>query len=101
MKRTTLFLLVASLQVGTAAQPNLDSLYAVWEDPQRPDTVRTEAYVAYIWNGFLFNDPDSAFLLAEDLITFAEAQDLPGQRARAYSLQGTALAIPSRSAAVS
>lgn len=93
MKRTPLFLLAVGLRLMAQAQPNLDSLYAVWKDPQHSDSVRANAFNDYIWNGFIFSKPDSAYLLAEALITFGEAHDLPGQVARAYSLQGTALFV--------
>ncbi|MBK8498346.1 MAG: tetratricopeptide repeat protein [Flavobacteriales bacterium] len=95
MKRTTLFLLVAGLQLGTAAQPNLDSLYAVWKDPQRPDSVRAGAYSNYVWDGYLFSKPDTAFQMAEALIAYGEAHDLPRVVADAYNVQGTALTLQS------
>ncbi len=86
-------MLMVGLWLVAAAQPNLDSLYAVWQGPQHSDSVRANAYNDYIWNGYIFSKPDSAYLLAETLITFGEARDLPDQVARAYSLQGTALFV--------
>jgi adenylate cyclase len=54
------------------AQTNLDSLYSVWQDEAQKDSVRATAYKDYIWEGFLFSNPDSAFVLAEDLVVFGK-----------------------------
>ena len=54
------------------AQTNLDSLYAVWQDESQPDSNRVKAINDYIRKGVMFSDPDSAFNLAEDLMTFGE-----------------------------
>ncbi|MBK8498347.1 MAG: tetratricopeptide repeat protein [Flavobacteriales bacterium] len=91
MKRSTLFLIMTGLCLEVFAQPNLDSLYAVWQDPQRPDTVRTDAFKNYIARGYINSKPDSAFLLAEALIDFAEAHDLLKEKGIGYGLQASAL----------
>ena len=51
----------------TQAQANLDSLYMVWQDETESDSIRTRAFVDYIWDGYLFMKPDTAFILAEEL----------------------------------
>lgn len=70
-------LLALLTSVDIAAQtgpPNqqvaLDFLYAIWQEESQPDSIRADAYVNYITRGFLSNDPDSAFSLAEQLIAF-------------------------------
>jgi hypothetical protein len=54
------------LPACTQAQ-KLDSLWHVWQDQEQPDSSRVQAYYDYIWNGFLYSHPDSAFMLAEAL----------------------------------
>jgi hypothetical protein len=50
-----------------AQAQKLDSLWHVWQDQEQPDSSRVQAYYDYIWNGFLYSHPDSAFMLAEAL----------------------------------
>ncbi|MFT7614048.1 MAG: serine phosphatase RsbU (regulator of sigma subunit) [Parvicellaceae bacterium] len=58
-------LLVLTLIVNFSfAQFNLDSLRQVWEDEGAPDSSRLKAIDDLSYNGFLYDDPDSAFVLA-------------------------------------
>ncbi|MFT6127153.1 MAG: class 3 adenylate cyclase/tetratricopeptide (TPR) repeat protein [Flavobacteriaceae bacterium] len=75
------------------AQTKLDSLYTVWENKTQADSIRASAYVDYIWDGFLFNKPDSAFILAKDLIAFAQDKKLPKSKAGAYRLQAVSFYV--------
>ena len=70
-------------------QVALDSLYAIWQEESQPDSIRADAYVNYITRGFLSNDPDSAFSLAEQLIAFVQEKKYIKGKAQAYSIQGT------------
>ncbi len=77
------------------AQSNLDSLYAVWQNPAQSDSTRVTAFADYIRKGFLFSQPDSAFALAEEMIVFSiEKSFLIGQgmglhlQGVGYHLQG-------------
>lgn len=70
------------------AQTNLDSLYSVWEDESQSDSTRTEAYITYIWSGYVFSQLDSTFILAEEMITFGKNEDCPKALAVGLSLQG-------------
>lgn len=70
------------------AQSNLDSLLVMWEDESQPDSTRVSAYCDYIWDGFLFSDPDSAFTLAQGLLEFSEESSDRGAKAQALRLQG-------------
>ncbi len=49
------------------AQVNKDSLRAITRDPHKPDSTRLLALFDLAWDGYLFSDPDSAYLLAEQL----------------------------------
>ena len=68
----------------------LDSLYAVWQDPTRSDSIRVAAYTDYIWDGYLYSRPDTAAILAEALHAFAQEHGYPRASAKGYNLQGTA-----------
>ena len=70
------------------AQVNLDSLYAVWQDPTQSDSIRAKAYSDYIWDGFLFSQPDTAFILAEELLSYGLDNNYPRAQAAGYTLQG-------------
>lgn len=81
-QRTSAFLLTLLLGLSATAQ-QLDSLLAVWRDPQRPDSVRISAYSKYVTEGYLHSDPDSAFVLAEALIAFSIERSSPRGEAAA------------------
>ena len=62
MKYLLLILLISfSFSKNTIAQNNqLDSLWQVWSNPKLADTVRLKAMNKFIWDGYLFSQPDSA-----------------------------------------
>ncbi|MEX2589103.1 MAG: adenylate/guanylate cyclase domain-containing protein [Chitinophagales bacterium] len=70
-----------------------DSLWAVWTDPDQPDTSRLRAIHDYSWFGYLFNQPDSAFYFADLEYQFAKSKGLKNQMAAALSMQGVSFAI--------
>ncbi|MCB0661831.1 MAG: tetratricopeptide repeat protein [Saprospiraceae bacterium] len=65
------------IQLSTQAQTNIDSLFAVWQDPSQSDSLRVDAFDEYIWEAYLFSDPDSAAILASQLIEFAKEKHFP------------------------
>lgn len=71
-------------------QNKLDSLSAIWEDKTQADTTRFQSYSQYIWEGFMFSNPDSALVLAEAMHEFAREKDFKKAQAKAYNLQGVA-----------
>lgn len=52
------------------------------------DSARVVAYNAYIFNGFIFSNPDSAFSLADNLIAFGEERQNSMAIGAGYNLQG-------------
>ena len=95
MKKTSIrfallfFFFTFSFSLFTIAQPpNLDSLYSVWQDQTQPDTLRARAFERYIWNRFLFSNPDTANILADELIAFAKKMNDPGYQADGINLKG-------------
>ena len=69
-------------------QVNLDSLYTVWQDQTQLDSIRARAYTDYIWDGYLFSQPDSAFVLAEKLVSFGIDKHYLRAQYAGYTLQG-------------
>jgi adenylate cyclase len=91
MKKTLSFLLILTMAIGLQAQMNLDSLFNAWEDVTLSDSLRARAYHDYIWNGFLFSQPDSAFVLAEELVRFGQnSSEYPKAEVNALNIQGSA-----------
>ena len=88
MKKVILVTFFLFLGLFTKAQTNLDSLYTLWQDQNQTDSIRTYAFKNYIWDGFLFDKPDTAFILAEELVTFAKTKQYPIAEAEAYNMQG-------------
>jgi len=77
----------------TFGQKNLDSLLSVWEDQSQHDTTRLNALDNFIWKGYLFTQPDSAFYLADLQYQFAKAKDLKIWIAKALRIKGITFSI--------
>jgi class 3 adenylate cyclase/Tfp pilus assembly protein PilF len=65
-------LLLMLFSYTVCAQTNLDSLLTVWEDNSKPDSSRIRAFDDYIWDGFLYSQPDSALILSNELLYFVK-----------------------------
>ena len=88
MNKITLIVLLTFSGLGLKAQTNLDSLFSVWQDQYQPDSIRVVAYRHYIWNGFLFSQPDSAFILAEKLLAYGLNENYLKARVFGHDIQG-------------
>ena len=90
-KIKSLVLLILALlasKPASAQQPNLDSLYTLWQDPAKADSVRANAYSIYIQFGFLYSNPDTAAILADELIAFGEKHAYPKAQALGLRTKG-------------
>jgi tetratricopeptide (TPR) repeat protein len=74
-------------------QTNIDSLWNVWEDQSQQDTSRLKALDSFIWEGYLFAQPDSAVYFADLQYDFAKAEDLKSWMAKALRIKGITLSI--------
>jgi len=83
----TFILLSFTINQHVQAQ-NLDSLYNVWQNQSQANADRAEAFKSYIWKGYLFSQPDSAYVLAESLIAFGGNNNYPNASAVGLNLQG-------------
>jgi signal transduction histidine kinase len=68
------------------AQPDLDSLRSVFMDRSKPDSVRFTAFYDLAWDGYLFNEPDTAEVMARSLQRDARAKGNTVFEARASEL---------------
>jgi tetratricopeptide (TPR) repeat protein len=71
MKKGYLLLLLLHFTFGSFAQVNVDSLWGVWSDSSRPDTIRLKAIADLAWSQ-MYNNPDSTALLANLGIEYAQ-----------------------------
>jgi adenylate cyclase len=81
---SSLFLI---LGVTLSAQSNLDSLWNAWQDETMPDSSRIEAIHTFAKEGYLFNQPDSAYYFAQLEYDFAKKRGLKKFMAFAKVLQ--------------
>jgi adenylate cyclase len=96
MKKVIIVLtIILSFLFGQAknatAQTNLDSLYAVWQDETQSDSLRVTAYESYIWNGYLFSNSDTVFVLTKSLLRFGEQRKNKAAIMTAYHLMGASM----------
>lgn len=87
MQKILFIILIVFSGLTLKAQTNLDSLYTVWQDQTQSDSIRSEAYYDYVWDGFLYSQPDTAFILAEELIFFGLDNNYPEAKSYGYNLQ--------------
>jgi len=67
MRTTIILLFYLFYSYGLFAQVGLDSLYEVWQDEKRPDSIRIEALTTFVKQGFVNHQPDSATLFIQRL----------------------------------
>lgn len=90
LKRLLFPLLIVLTAICGKAQGNLDSLYHVWQDPTRPDSIRVNAFRDIIWDGYLYSKPDTVEEMAQALHEFADSYNYPRAAAIGFSLMGLA-----------
>ena len=88
MKKIIFLFCILLLNFNSFSQTALDEYYAIWEDESLTDSERVSAFKNYIWNGFLFRQPDSAFHLAEQLISSSQEKEYFMGEAMGIELRG-------------
>jgi signal transduction histidine kinase len=89
MKKILLVYLLG-LSITSMGQTNLDSLLNLWNDSSLADTIRLLAIDEIATEGYLVNQPDSAFYFAGLQYEFAKLKGLKEQEAKALGTQGAA-----------
>ncbi len=75
--------------ISLRAQPSqLDSLFQVWQDDTKPDSVRLAAFDTYLRKGFMRSQPDSAMKLADQMMDYAKTINNLSYQARGEYLKG-------------
>ena len=84
-----IFLVPFLLKAQSTLPPHVaDSLFSIWKNPENPDSIRGKAMRNYVWNGYLFSQPDSAFYFANEYQVFAHNKGLLKQKADALNIKG-------------
>lgn len=73
---------------GLHAQTELDSIYEIWIDKTKSDSLRSSAYQEYIYSKYLNENIDSVLPKAENLYAFGDQQNFPLAKAMAFELKG-------------
>lgn len=94
-RKTYHFFTVLLLLLVAIIQPiaQKDSLLSVWQNNELHDTIRYKAMDDLIWDYYIFSNPDSALILADQLIGFCEEQSLLKRLGKAYSVKGNCFYI--------
>ena len=74
-------------------QTKADSLWRAWNDQTLADTNRLDALHSYIWEAYLFYDPDSAYYFAQVMHDYAEEKGIKIFMGKAYTTQGVSFAV--------
>lgn len=88
MYKTVFIILIAFYSFPLKAQSDLDSLWTIWKDDAQADTSRLKALDKFIWDGYLFSQPDSAFYFGGLEYDFAESKGIKKHMAYAIITQG-------------
>jgi len=88
MKKTIILTALLLLGLFVHAQPNLDSLWGVWNDESKEDTCRLKALQKIIRDGYLDTNIDSVLVLAKLQYDFAEKTGSKYFMARSLLSQG-------------
>ena len=87
IRTNLLSLLILALSCGYVQAINYDSLWGVWNDNSLHDTTRLKAMKDISWKK-VFSNPDTAYILAEELQDFAEKSNQPRWQAEAKNTMG-------------
>lgn len=84
------FILLFTIPFQGSAQSNLDSLWSEWENESNADSIQLKALYTYIWDGYLFDKPDTALHLIELMHDDAVKSKIPKLIANSINSFGVA-----------
>ena len=93
IKLIALTILFICFSGALSAQNNLDSLWLIWGDKTQADTTRLRAIFKIANDGYLYSNPDSAFILAQKQYEFAKKKGEEKYMADALTIQGVSLCV--------
>lgn len=83
--RKILVLILLILSTPMYAQLNVDSIWNIWQDESKPDSIRLFNLVRYYRNDLLYNNIDSALTLANVQLEFAKKKNYKKEIASAIN----------------
>lgn len=92
MKKVYLLFYLSGIASVLSAQVNTDSLWGVWNDPRKADTIRLKAVQDIAWE-MLYSNPDSGYALARKGLDFARAKGQKRWQARMLNTIGSAFNV--------
>jgi serine phosphatase RsbU (regulator of sigma subunit) len=91
-KLRLLFVLYYLLISNTAFPQNVDSLWNVYRNTKKPDSVRLEAFNDIAWS-LLYTNPDSAYLLGHEELEIAQSKKLKRWETKALNTIGASYQV--------
>ena len=91
--RTLLAILLCFPFLSGFSNTDLTTFFNEWKDVSKPDSMRVKAFEDYIWEGFMYSDPDSASALAEEMLMFCRTRNNKIGEALAYNTLGSSYVI--------
>lgn len=80
-------------QTICVSQVNKDSLKKVWQNTSLKEDQRMNALYDLAWDGYLFSNPDSSFIVAQQLYDFAKSKNNSKGMSNALNTQGASFYI--------
>ncbi len=75
------------------SQSNDNPHWQLWQDKTKQDSIRYEALNSFLTQGFLFNQPDSAYVLAKRLISYGKDHPKSSFQMKGLNVQGISKGI--------
>ena len=91
LPRAILLLSVLCVVLHTIKAQQLDSLWSVWNDHSLPDTARMQAMDYITFDHYMYNKPDTAYVLAGLVLELAQRIGNTRYEAWAYNARAAAL----------
>ena len=96
MRRSILVIYFTLLSFLANSQINVDSLWGVWHNPETADTTKMLVLKDLIEKGYLFSNPDTAFIISQTLYDRADSLGFESWKSTALNYQGISCAIRGR-----
>jgi adenylate cyclase len=91
--KNALTVLIILLTAPVSGNVNRDSLFAVYNNENQPDSARLKAVHNLAWHGYLFSKPDSAYVFAQLHLQLAEKAGKKDHRAIALNTMGASFHV--------
>ena len=86
--RSVFLLLLVFFRFCCFAESKADSLYFLWQDDTQHDTIRFKYMKKFIWDNYLFSNPDTACVLGYEQLAYAVKRKNISMQSDAYNTIG-------------